>query len=122
MKPLLIHFSMPTEQKGSSQSHLGVGMLVGTIIGVAAGLFVQSKKGKEVRKDLMVEATKLQAMIMKELKKSEVLTQETYEKLVDKVMDHYVLTQEIAKKDVPEVRAFLLKKWSSIQKQFKNLQ
>lgn len=107
------------EQKSSS--HLGVGMLVGTIIGVAAGLFVQSKKGKEVREDLANQATKLQAKLSKELKNAEVLTKETYEKLVDKVIEHYVLTKEIANKDIPEIRAFFMKKWKSIEAQYKSL-
>jgi gas vesicle protein len=112
---------MPEEKKAPASSHLGVGMLVGSIIGVAAGLFMQSKKGKEMRKDLVAETTKLQAKLMKELKNSEELTKETYEKLVDKVMDHFVLTKEIAKKDVPEVRAFFMKKWTTISAQFKAL-
>ena len=41
-------------------SHVGVGMLIGAAIGVAAATFLQSKKGKELTKDLQKKTAALQ--------------------------------------------------------------
>ncbi len=100
-------------------SHLGLGVAIGAIIGVAAGLFVQSKKGKEMMKDVEKKAMALQGKLMKELKNAENLTKEKYEVLVDKVTDYYVTSKDITKKEVPEVKKYLMKKWKLIEKQLK---
>lgn len=101
-------------------SHLGLGLAIGTIIGVATGLFVQSKKGKEIVKDVEKKAVALQGKLMKELKNAEDLTKDKYEELVDKVTDYYVTTKDVTKKEVPEVKKYLMKKWTAIEKQLKS--
>lgn len=106
-----------TEKK---TSHLGLGLMVGTIIGVAAGLFVQSKKGKELLKDAEKKAAVLQAKLMKELKNAENLTKDKYEEIVDKVTNYYVKTKDVTKKEVPEIKKLMMKKWSAIEKQLKS--
>ncbi len=102
-------------------SHLGVGLLAGAILGVAAGLFLQSKDGKQMTKSLQRKALKLQTKLMQELQKLETLTQDKYTKLVDEMMKFYLKTKEIARQDVPQVRQFLLQKWSHIEQQLKAL-
>lgn len=110
---------MPEAKKSSS--HVGIGMIIGAAVGVATGLFLQSKKGKELMKDASKKATKLQAKLMKELKNVEGLTKEKYEAVVDKVTDYYIDTKEIAKKEAPQVKAILMKKWAEINKQLKSM-
>ncbi|MBI5654689.1 YtxH domain-containing protein [Candidatus Uhrbacteria bacterium] len=106
-----------TEKKSS---HLGLGLAIGTIIGVATGLFVQSKKGKELMKDVEKKAAALQTKLMKELKNAEDLSKDKYEDMVDKVTDYYVKTKDVTKKEVPEVKKYLMKKWSAIERQLKS--
>lgn len=96
-----------------------MGLVAGTILGVAAGLFLQSKKGKQATKDLMKKSASLQAKLMKEVGKAENLTKEKYEKIVDQIMAYYAASREVAKTEVPEIRAFLLSKWASINNQIK---
>jgi len=100
-------------------SYLGLGLMIGTAIGVAAGLFVQTKKGKELMKNVEKKTAVLQKKLMKELKNAENITKSKYEDLVDKVMAYYVKTKDISKKEVPEIKKFMMKKWSSIEKQLK---
>ena len=100
-------------------SHLGLGLMVGTIIGVAAGLFVQSKKGKELLKDVEKKAAVLQTKLMKELKNAEHLTKDRYEDLVDKVTAYYVKTKDVTKKEVPQIKKLLMKKCTAIEKELK---
>ncbi len=100
-------------------SHLGVGLAIGALVGVAAGLFAQSKKGKSMIKDAEKTAKILQAKIMRELKGAETITKKQYEDMVDKVTDYYVTTKKVAKKEIPEVKTFLLNKWTSVQRELK---
>lgn len=99
---------------------VGVGLLAGTIIGMAAGLFLQSKKGKTMTKELAKKAAKLQTKLAKQLGDAEHLTQEKYEEVVNSVMDYYVKTKEIAKSEVPEIRNFLMTRWNEIKKSMKS--
>lgn len=107
-----------TDQK---KSHFGAGLLAGAMLGVAAGLFLQSKKGKQMTKEMRQKANKLQIKLMKELKEAKHLTKEKYEELVDKMMDYYVQTKEVAKTEIPAIRSYLVKSWSQIQKQIESI-
>lgn len=103
-------------------SHLGVGMMVGSIMGLAAGFFLQSRKGKELTKDAEKKAVQLQGKIMKKLEKMNDLSKEKYAEVVDDVLAYYEKSQDIAKKEIPEVRAMLLKKWKAIEGKLKELE
>jgi gas vesicle protein len=103
----------------SNSTVMGAGLVVGAVLGVAAGLFLQSKKGKDMAKDLEKKTTALQTKITKELGKVTDMTKEKYEEVVDSIMDYYVKSKDIAKTEVPEIRAFLMKRWSHIEKTLK---
>jgi len=101
-------------------SHLGAGVLIGTIIGVATGFFLQSKDGKSLIKDANKKGKALQMKLMKEMKKAEGMTKAKYTELVDTTMAYYTKSKEIAEKDVPQIRRFLLGKWKEIEKELKS--
>jgi gas vesicle protein len=101
-------------------SHLGAGLLAGTILGIAAGVFLNSPKGKQMTKDVDANMKKLQKQVMKRLKEAEDMSKEKYEELVDEIVSYYQKSKQLAKKDVPEVRKFLMKKWKEIEKEMKN--
>ncbi len=113
---------MKTPSHPKKSSHFGAGLLAGAIMGAAAGLFLKSAKGKELTKEAQAKAKELQKKLMKKLKNVESLTKESYESLVEDLMSHYEDTKEIAKKDLPQIRTFLLKKWSEIKKQLDEVQ
>ncbi len=102
-------------------SHLGLGLMAGAIIGMAAGLFIQSKKGKVILRDAEKKALKLQAKLMKELQGVQDLTKDKYEEIVDNVTAYYAKSKDIAKTEIPEVKNFLLGKWGQIEKQMKEV-
>ncbi len=108
---------MKTPSSPKKSSHFGAGLLAGAIMGAAAGLFLKSSKGKELTAEAQVKAKELQKKLMKKLKSAESLTKESYESLVEELMGHYETTKEIAKKDIPQIRTYMLKKWSEIKKQ-----
>lgn len=103
------------QQKKSS--HLGAGLAAGAVLGLAAGFFLQSRKGKELVADAQKKSQLLQKQVMKMLANTEVLTKEKYEEIVDKVVAYYASSKEIAAKEVPEVRKYLMSQWKGIESQ-----
>lgn len=112
---------MSSVQKKST-SHLGAGMVIGSVIGMAAGFFLQSRKGKELTKDAEKKVVQLQGKVMKKLQDVESLTKEKYTEVVDDVLAYYEKSQEIAKKELPAVRNMLMKKWKAIESKLKDLE
>jgi gas vesicle protein len=106
---------------GKPSKHLGIGMILGTAIGVTTGLFLQSKKGKVILKDNEKRARKLQSKLMSEFKNVHEMSKEKYEGLVDRLTDYYVSAKEISKSEIPVVKNALMKRWADINKQLKNL-
>lgn len=106
-----------SQQKQSS--HLGAGLAAGAILGLAAGLFMQSRKGKELTKDAQKKAMVLQRQVMKKLKDGQELTKDKYEEVVDYVLNYYTKSRQLAKKEVPEARKFLMSRWKGIEAEMK---
>ncbi|MFZ2804021.1 MAG: YtxH domain-containing protein [Patescibacteria group bacterium] len=103
-----------------TSSHLGAGLLAGAMLGIAAGIFMQSPKGKKVTKDIDAKMKKMQKQLTKQLKNAKSMSKEQYGELVDDMMKYYASSKEIAKDQIPEIRAYLLKKWKEIEKQMKS--
>ncbi len=101
-------------------SHLGAGLMAGAVLGLAAGLFVQSKQGKQLTKDAKKKALVLQKQVMKKLDEMDDLTKEKYTEIVDQVLAYYAKTKDVAKNELPEVRAYLMGKWKMIEAYMKS--
>lgn len=114
---------MPIDPRSeeSSSSHVGVGLAAGAILGLAAGLFLQSRKGKELTRDAQKKASQLQAKVMKKLHQAEHLTKEKYTDVVEDVLAYYGKSKDLAQKELPQVRAFLMGKWKSIESELKKV-
>lgn len=113
---------MSNEKNGNKHSsHLGAGLMAGAVIGMAAGLFLQSRKGKELTKEAQEKAAALEEQVMKKLKDVKHLSQKKYEEVVDHVMAYYERTKELSETEAPEVRKFLLARWKAINEYIKDL-
>ena len=95
--------------------------MAGAVLGMAAGLFIQSRKGKELTKDAQKKAAQLQVKVMKKLKSAQGMTKEKYTEIVEDVLGYYEKTQEVAKKEIPVVRDYLMKRWKVIEGQLKDM-
>jgi len=105
--------------KSQKSSHIGIGMAIGAIIGVAAGLFAQSKKGKELQGEVETKMKEIQGEVMQKLGEVEHVTKAKYEEVVDHVMAYYVKTKEVAETEVPMVRDYFMNRWEAIQEYLK---
>lgn len=102
-------------------SHLGVGLLVGAAIGVASAVFLQSKQGKQITKDLQKKVMALQKKVAAKLKDVQEMSKAQYEELVDEIVAYYVKTKDVAKNEIPVVKKQLMSTWKTIEGQFKHL-
>ncbi len=106
-------------KKKSGTGALAAGVAAGAILGLASGLFLQSRKGKELTKDARKKALVLQKQVMKRINKAGEMSKDVYEEIVDDVVTYYGKSKDLAEKEIPEVRAFLMSKWKEIEKAMK---
>jgi len=103
-------------------SHLKAGLVVGALMGVAAGFFLQSRQGKQLTKQAQKKAMELQKQVVKKLGDVSELSQEKYSDVVDQVLAFYTKSKEISTTEMPEVKKFLLSHWKQIKAQLKDIQ
>jgi len=103
-------------------SHLKAGLVVGALMGVAAGFFLQSRQGKQLTKQAQKKAMELQKQVVKKLGNASELSQEKFQEVVDQVLAFYAKSKEINKVEMPEVKKFLLSHWKQIKSQLKNVE
>ncbi len=103
----------------TSSSHIGAGLAAGAALGLAAGLFLQSRKGKVLTRDAMKKAQLLQKQVQKKIKVAGEMSKEKYADIVEHMIAYYAKTKEVAQKEIPEVRKFLMGQWKSIENEIK---
>jgi gas vesicle protein len=103
------------------KSHFKAGMLAGAVFGLAAGIFMSSKQGKLLGKDLQRKTKEIQKRLHKELSSAKNITESSYSESIDKVLAYYTKSRQIAKTEVPALRRYLLSKWKVIKQEMKSV-
>lgn len=111
--------SQPTPKK---KGHFGKGLLAGAIFGIAAGIFLTSKEGKQVTKRIESRAKEIEKKLRTEFKKKKELTEETYDESVDRVLAYYLKTKQIAKTELPSLKKILRDKWVSVRSELESVE
>lgn len=103
-----------------NQSHIGLGVLIGTAIGVAAASYLSSKDGKKMMKDVNQKSDVMQKKLMKKLGTLSEMSKEKYNDVVDMVSEYYLTAKDIQKSELPEMKKMMKQKWTDIQKELKD--
>mgnify|MGYP001591215300 CR=1 FL=1 len=106
-------------QPKKKKSHFKAGLLAGAVFGLAAGIFMSSKEGKKLAKNLQTKTKEIQKRLTKEMKKAAHLSEDTYEDAIDRVLAYYTKSRQIASKEAPALKRYLMGKWHMIQKEIK---
>lgn len=106
-------------QPKKKKTHFKAGLLAGAVFGLAAGIFMSSKQGKQLAKELQAKTKEIQKRLHTELKKTSHLTQDAYEDSIDRVLGYYTKSRQIASKEAPALKRYLMSKWHMIQKEIK---
>lgn len=107
----------PKKKKG----HFGKGLLAGAIFGIAAGIFLTSKEGKQVTKRIESRAREIEKKLRMEFKKKKELTEAAYDDSVDRVLAYYLKTKQIAKTELPDLKKILRNKWSVVRAELEDV-
>ncbi|HWR00129.1 MAG TPA: YtxH domain-containing protein [Candidatus Methylomirabilis sp.] len=108
-----------TEQPKKKKTHFKAGLLAGAVFGLAAGIFMSSKEGKKLAKSLQAKTKEIQNRLMKEMKKAVNISETTYEDAIDRVLAYYTKSRQIASKEVPALKRYLMGKWHMVQREMK---
>jgi hypothetical protein len=103
--------------KKVKKSHSGKALLAGAIFGLAAGIFMSSHEGKRMAGRLQLRAKEIESRLRKEFGKRKAATQGAYAESIDTVLAYYLKTKEIAKSEIPQLRNYLLGKWSHVKEE-----
>lgn len=112
MKPSSSKAKAPEKKK---KGHFGKGLIAGAIFGIAAGIFMSSREGKKMAKDLEVKARGIETKLRGEFKKKKDLTQGAYEESIDSVLAYYMKSKKIAKTELPALKRYLSDKWELVK-------
>lgn len=98
-----------------SKSKFGKGLVAGALFGIAAGIYMASKEGKQLTDKLKKSSTEIEKRIRAELKKQKSMTQKSYNDAIDTVLAYHLKTKKIAKTELPDLRKYLLAKWELVK-------
>jgi uncharacterized protein YktB (UPF0637 family) len=111
---------MKSKEK-KKKSHFGKGLLAGALFGLAAGIFMSSKEGKDMANKLQKRSKEIETKLRNEFKKNKVLTEDAYKESIDTVLAYYLKSRKIAKSEIPALRRYLLSKWKLVKSEMKSV-
>lgn len=103
------------------KSHFGKGMIAGAIFGIAAGIYMSSREGKQMAQKLRSRAGEIEKRLHSEFRKNKDLTESAYENAIETVLAYYLRTKKIAKNEIPNLRSYLLGKWSMVKEEMRDV-
>jgi gas vesicle protein len=104
-----------------TKSKFGKGLMAGALFGIAAGIYMASKEGKQLTDKLKKSSTEIEKRIRAELKKQKGMTQQAYNQSIDTVLAYYLKSKKIAKTELPELRKYLLAKWEFVKEELEDV-
>lgn len=104
-----------------SNDNFWKGVLLGAVAGVIGGILLAPKSGAETREDLAKYYVSIKHDLIKELQKLEKITKETYDKVVNMVVDRYEKDKKIGSKMAAEVKDELKKGFEGAKKAVKDV-
>jgi len=92
------------------------GTIIGTALGVAAGLFLSSKKGKQLQKDIKQKAAGFYAYVAPKLKKIKKLGEKEYIAFVENAANNYSKAKKFSAAETKLLLAEARKTWKHLKK------
>lgn len=109
---------MPKKKKTSGALKVFEGALIGAVIGVAAGMFISSPKGKKMRKDVEARAAEFYKSVAPKIKKVKKMGEKEYKEFMKNAVEKYCKAKKLSKKEADELMKKVGSSWGQIQKHF----
>lgn len=91
------------------------GAAIGAILGAAAAFLMAPKSGKEMREQIKKMVSDLSKKIHEEAEKAGSLTKESYDRIVDTLVEEYKKGKDMAEDVMNEVKEELKSKWEEVK-------
>lgn len=92
------------------------GAVIGTALGVAAGLFLSSEKGQKLQKDIKKKAIEFYAYAAPRLKKIKKMGEKEYALFMEKAIKNYGKAKKFSAAETKLVMAEVKKTWKHLKK------
>lgn len=105
-----------------SQDNFWKGVLAGAVAGVIGGILLAPKSGQETREDIAKYYVQIKRDLIKELEKLQKFTKETYDDVVNKIVDRYEHDKKIGIKEATKVKKELKNGYENVKKAVKDIE
>ncbi len=102
--------------KKPNKLNLLEGAVVGMILGVAAGIFLQSKKGKEIQENVKHTVADFYKNVAPKIKKMKKLGKEEYDVFMKSAVENYGKARKMSAEKIKELMTEVKKSWNHLQK------
>lgn len=104
---------MATKKGGSK---IIEGVMIGTVLGIAAGLFAASKTGKKIAKDVKNQAADFYRYLAPRIKKAKKMSEAEYKAFVKNAMVKYQKDKKLSVAEARHLLAEVQKSWGHLKK------
>ena len=105
-------------KKVSGTKKILEGALAGAIMGVAAGLFINSKKGKNIQKDIKHRAADFYKTVAPKIKKMKKMTEAEFKAFMKEAVTKYAKAKKMKEAEIKELMKEAQTSWKHIKKHF----
>jgi gas vesicle protein len=92
------------------------GALIGTALSIAAGLFLQSKKGKKLREDIKEKAAEFYAYLAPKLKNMKQLGEKEFSQFIETAAKDYAKVKKITSEELKVLITDAKSTWQHLKK------
>jgi gas vesicle protein len=92
------------------------GAVIGTALGVAAGLFMQTKKGKKIQKNAKEKAAEFYAYIAPKIKNMKQVSEKEFSEFIENAADNYGKAKKYTSEELKALMAEAKNAWKHLKK------
>ena len=107
---------MTSKKSSSKKLSLLEGAFMGVALGIAAGLFLSSKKGKKIQKDVKQSAAEFYAYIAPKLKRMKKVGEKEYFIFIESAAKNFAKAKNLSTEELKELTIDAKKAWKHLKK------
>lgn len=95
------------------------GGVIGAVLGIAAGMFLMSKPGKKLQKDIKQQSAAFYKHVSPQLKKIQKMGEKEYKSFIKDALKKYSKARKLSLKEEKDLLREVQKSWKQFQKHLK---